>query len=141
MSCRPPEGVAVGVAVGVGVRVRSESASVTVGVGVGVAAGVTLRSALSRLSLRPVTVLPARAGCGSPVESSAAFSSAVVSDGLLPSRSVAAPATCGEAIEVPSRNTNDGSPAGGWAQMTETSSTLTPSAVAGGVGLQAEAEQ
>ena len=61
-------------------------------------------SAALRFSRRPVTVLPLSPASGSPVSSSAALTSATVATGVSEKSTVAAPATCGEAIDVPSRN-------------------------------------
>src|SRR3954454_16564073 len=61
-------------------------------------------SAPFRFSRRPETVLPLSPARGSPVFSSAVFTAATVAEGLAENSTAAAPATCGEAIDVPSSN-------------------------------------
>ena len=61
-------------------------------------------SAALRFSRRPETVLPVSPATGSAVSSSAALTSATVAEGLAENSTAAAPATCGEAIDVPLKN-------------------------------------
>jgi hypothetical protein len=61
-----------------------------------------VESAAATFSLPPVATFPASAGIGSALESSACRRNGYVASGRRDRMSAAAPATCGDAIDVPS---------------------------------------